>query len=876
MEGGLTETGTAAASGASPAPASAQALPALEALQILDQVGDAVVAVDREWRCTYANAVAVSMARLPAGGLLGGNLWELFPALAATSAAPVFRRSMEQRERASADLFYEPLGIWAEVDLRPAADGGLLLVARDVTGRKQAERREGELRAMLDGIPALVAYIGPDFRYRYANRRYSEWLRKPLAEILGRTPGEAFGGPAWRHIEPQLARALAGETVVYEMSFDYPDGQSRWVRPTYLPDRDPSGEVRGAVILVQDLTDLRRATEELRRSEQQYRFLANAVPQLVWVADAAGHTEYLNHYWYEYTGASREEGIGAWNRVVPAEDSAAMVAVFAAASGSRAPFEIEYRLRRQADGEFRWHLARATPVRGASGEIVQWIGTAIDIHDRKRAELDLRKARRDLFDILESITESFIALDRDWRFVYANARVAEKLGRSREELIGRSIWEIAPESVATDFYPKYHQVMRDRVPVSFEVRYPDNRWFQVHAHPTEAGMSAYIVDCTEQKRTEEALRQKAKLESIGLLAGGIAHDFNNLLVGILGAASLAQETIAAGRPEHDLVRLIADSAERAAALTRQMLTYAGKSRPEKQAVDLNTIVTDTVRLMRSTIPSTVRVEAALDPALGAFTGDAGQIQQVVLNLLTNAAEAIPQPAGGEIAIRTRRFSPAEPWTGGVDVLPPGDYAELEVSDTGQGMPAEVVDRIFDPFFTTKFTGRGLGLAAVQGIVHNHEGAIEVSSEPGRGTRFRVRLRAAAPATAAPAPAAEVRPGSGTVLVIDDEGSVRETCRRILERHGYRVLLASGAAEGIGTFRAHRASLAAVLLDLSMPEQNGLDVLRSLEREIDGVRVILSSGYGRDGVEQELKRYPSVSFLRKPYRTQELLRALQAQ
>ena len=735
------------------------------------------------------------------------------------------------------------------------------------------ELQERELRMVIDAVPALIAYIDRNFRYRYVNRRYSEWFCRSAREIEGRTIEEAFGPAMWAMIEDKIRKALAGETVTFLLHHEYPD-QARWVRATYVPDIVGTGEVRGVVILVQDVTEAQKAEEELRRSEEQYRFLANALPQMVWVANAAGETEFLNDFWYEYTGATREEGIRAWDRVVPPGDAAAVVAAWQAAAPAGKPFEIEHRVRRGADGVERWHLSRINPVLDARGEPARWIGTALDIHDRKTSELELSKARRDLSDILESITESFIALDRDWRFVYVNAQVAKRLQVSREDLIGRNIWESVEEIVKTLFYPKYRQVMEQRVPLQFEVAYPGDRWFEVHAHPTEAGMSAYIVDKTEQKRTEEALRQKAKLESLGLLAGGVAHDFNNLLVGILGAAGLAQEMVDPDRPEFELLRLIADSAQRAADLTRQMLTFAGKSSAEKHNLDLNNIIGDTVRLMRSTVPSRIQLTLDLDPALPEFMGDPGQVQQIVLNLLTNAVEAVPQPSSGSVVIHTELRKEAAPRAVGATLLYPGDYILLEVSDTGQGMSPDVVARIFDPFFTTKFAGRGLGLAAVQGIVRAHEGSIEVVSSPGHGATFRVLLRA----TPRVVETSEETPAipalhSGTVLVIDDEFAVRATSERILRHYGYEVLVAGTAAGGAELFRKHRESLTAVLLDVSMPDQSGFDVLRQLAGELGDIRVILSSGHDRHDLEPDLVHFPTVRFLRKPYRGEELLKVL---
>jgi nitrogen-specific signal transduction histidine kinase len=416
--------------------------------------------------------------------------------------------------------------------------------------------------------------------------------------------------------------------------------------------------------------------------------------------------------------------------------------------------------------------------------------------------------------------------------------------------------------------------MTERVPMHFEVAYPGDKWYEVYAHPTETGLSAYIVDKTEHKKAQEALRQKAKLESIGLLAGGVAHDFNNLLVGILGAASLAEEMVDQDRPERELLRLISDSAERAASLTRQMLTYAGKSKTDRLPVDLNRIVIDTVQLLRSTIPPAIQITLDLTPGAPMLTGDPGQVQQIVLNLLTNAIEAIPQGSAGAVRVKTALWKNAGAGPADMENLAPGDYVELQVTDSGLGMTRDVMDRIFDPFFTTKFAGRGLGLAAVQGIVRSHQGSIDVQSEPGHGTTFRVLLRASEGIHEPAPPETRVAPrGNGTVLVIDDESVVRATSERMLSHGGYNVLVAATGAEGIETFREKRHELTAVIIDVSMPDRTGFDVLRELRAELDGVRVFLSSGHGQQDLESELANFPAARFLKKPYRAEELLKAL---
>ncbi len=374
-------------------------------------------------------------------------------------------------------------------------------------------------------------------------------------------------------------------------------------------------------------------------------------------------------------------------------------------------------------------------------------------------------------------------------------------------------------------------------------------------------------DITERKRLEEQLRQTAKLESLGVLAGGIAHDFNNLLVGILGNASLAADNLPAANPNHAFLQEVVKAAERAAMLTRQLLAYAGKGRFETHRANLSELVREAAGLVQAAAPKWVRVRFELDPDLPAVEVDVAQIQQVVMNLVMNAAEAMGQDPG-TVLITTASVDADLQYLGTLrtafDVVP-GRYVCLEVNDTGCGMDESTVSRIFDPFFTTKFHGRGLGLSAVQGIVRSHKGALKVYSTPGKGSTFKLLLPAVAEASAA-VPSASVPEdlrGEGTVLVVDDEATVRGAAQAALERFGYSVLVAADGSEALDVFAAQpRISL--VLLDLTMPVMNGEETLRKLKILRPDVRVVLSSGYNEVEAIRRFTGKGLAGFIQKPY------------
>jgi PAS domain S-box-containing protein len=392
-----------------------------------------------------------------------------------------------------------------------------------------------------------------------------------------------------------------------------------------------------------------------------------------------------------------------------------------------------------------------------------------------------------------------------------------------------------------------------------------------------ARMIGLGMDVTERRLLEEKLRKAQKMESIGLLAGGIAHDFNNLLTGILGNVSLALEVMPKSHPAAPLVENALRASERAADLTRQLLAYSGKGKFVIEKLDLSAQVREIASLIHATIPKLVRLTLDLRADLPPIEADSSQIQQVIMNLMINAAEAIGDREGTvlvstglEIADEqyvSEHFAP--------DELRPGSYVYLEVHDTGCGMDRETQAKLFDPFFTTKFTGRGLGLSAVSGIVRGHRGAIQVFSVPGAGSTFRVLFPAVA-GSAAPEARTETGAdlcGSGLVLLIDDEEPVRTTAEAALRRYGYHAAVARDGVEGVEVFRRSPGEFVAVLLDLTMPVLGGQGTLRLIRQVRPDVPVIGSSGYNETEASRQFPAGELAGFLQKPYTSAALARKL---
>ena len=383
----------------------------------------------------------------------------------------------------------------------------------------------------------------------------------------------------------------------------------------------------------------------------------------------------------------------------------------------------------------------------------------------------------------------------------------------------------------------------------------------------------------ERDRIRRQMLLNQNYESLGVLAGGIAHDFNNLLLGVMGNASLLKDSVAGNERDEALLADILKASERAADLCSQMLAYAGKGRFQISQVDLNETARGTLNLIESSAPKSITVSSELEPDLPMVEADQRQLRQILMNLLLNAVESIEDD--GTVTLRTglRDFTVGElrSMVQG-RMVSPGEHVFCEVQDTGRGIAPEVREKIFDPFFSTKFTGRGMGLAAVQGIVRSHGGALSFESQPGKGTIFRVIL----PVADKPEEDEDVQDTPhpvtgwgfpGKVLVADDEDGVRAFLERVLDEAGASAIFASNGSEAVELFRRYQDEIAVVLVDLMMPRMDGVETIRRLRSIDPKVAAILTSGFSEDDLEERYPGHPPAEFLHKPYSAEELVTKL---
>jgi PAS domain S-box-containing protein len=516
-----------------------------------------------------------------------------------------------------------------------------------------------------------------------------------------------------------------------------------------------------------------------------------------------------------------------------------------------------------------------------------------EVAEREGTEKELEASQKRLRTIFEGLEDALFVHDLDGRILDCNRAACDTMGYTRDELLAMRTVDFDTPEFAEGFRERIaHQLREGSYHCVGELITKGGRRITVDIHTTRIDfqgrpailalnrdISDRVKAEKEHRLMEEKLQHTQKLESLGVLAGGIAHDFNNLLAGVLTNASLALIQMEENSGMRECIEQVEIAAQRASDLARQMLAYSGKGKVVAELVDLGELVDEMAHLLASSISKNAVLKLRVVDDLPAISADPTQIRQVVMNLITNASEALGADQGTvELVTGTVEVSTNDRLESYFDDrVPTGSYVYVEVSDTGKGMDRETLDRIFDPFFTTKFTGRGLGLASVIGIVQGHGGTIQVRSEPGRGSTFRVLFPAAGKCVAprADRPVLRISPAqSGMILIVDDEEAVLSAARRTLELVGYEVIVAQDGVAGIEAFRAHSSDIALVLLDWTMPRMEGKAVLREIRGIQPGVPVVLSSGFSEMNTLAECVGLMPSGFIQKPYLATDLINLVQ--
>jgi PAS domain S-box-containing protein len=753
------------------------------------------------------------------------------------------------------------------------------------------------LLALADLLPVMTAYVDREHRYRFMNKPLAEWLGRPRREMIGLKMPEVIGKRAYAEREPMLAAAMAGERKFFASSFDHPTRGPIAAQSDYVPWVNPAtNEVEGVVIVITDVTEQRIAERSIRESEERFRRIANSAPALMWVTRLDRVRDFVNEAYAEFAcgpGCGHEEARTLdWRTRIHPDDVDRVVAESVAGEASLEPFSLEARYRRH-DGEYRWLRTVSQPRFGPDGELVGFIGVGSDITVAKEAELELRRqveaqtaqlaaSEAQFRAVFEAALEVMVLLKPDGTVIAVNNRREMWRYEDPSEAIGKKLWD-APTMQA---YPQHIPVMKRGIAkaakgdvftteVKMERDGHPTAFLDVSVQPVRAPDNSILYllfearDITDLKAAQEQLRQSQKMEALGQLTGGIAHDFNNLLTVVVGGLD-----IVAKRTEDPKLRRYAENAlaaaERGARLTGQLLAFSRVQRLEVTPTFVAPLIQNMRPLLRNVLGPGIEKRFDLDEAMMPVMADPTQLEVAVLNLAINARDAMPEGGVLNFVSKPVRIS-NDP------ELEDGDYIELTISDTGVGMPPEVLERAFEPFFTTKEVGKGtgLGLSMVYGMARQSGGAARIESTPGQGTSVSLLFRRADSAPEEAAAGAEEpvahrkAPASRSILVIDDDPDVRGFMVETLEEQGYRVREASAGEEGLAEVAREAPDL--VILDFIMPGMSGAEVAsRILETRPDQA-ILFVSGYSEtDAVKRTA---PDAPLLAKPFRADALDRAV---
>jgi two-component system cell cycle sensor histidine kinase/response regulator CckA len=752
------------------------------------------------------------------------------------------------------------------------------------TLRLAMERKQGELAA--SRLAAIVensddAIVGHDLEgiVRTWNAGATRIYGYASEEMLGRSIGVLFPRERLQEASDVLRRVGDGEHVLaYDAAQVTKAGVTIMVSLTVSPVLGSGGMTTGASFIARDVTGRKRMEEALRASERRLQAIIDSEPECVKVVGLDGVILDMNPAGLAMVEATRKEDVvgRALIDFIHPEDRAAYSCLVSETSGGGSCVFRMVGLK----GAVRWMESQTVPLYDDSGRVASILGVTRDVTAHRNTEEALRESERRYRLLFEESPQPMWVYDLSTlRFLAVNDAACRHYGYSREEFLAMTMAALRPsedladvrsEVAKVDGGPRLKQLRRhlrkDGTLIEVEV---DTYSIAFGESPARL---VQITDITDRRRLEEQFRQAQKMEAVGRLAGGVAHDFNNVLGVILGYAELIRRGARPGEPLWERVDEILKAAGRASDLTRQLLAFSRKQVLQSRVLDLNVVAGEMERMLQRLIGEDIRLVTSFAPDLGRVMADPGQVSQIIVNLAVNARDAMPE--GGTLILETANVDLDHSYVNEHAEARLGRHVMLAVSDTGTGMTPEVKARIFEPFFTTKEEGKGtgLGLATVYGIVRQSGGHINVYSEAGRGTTFKIYLpRVEEAAEVATADLGKPPGGTETILVVEDDEALREIVSELLREAGYRVIVAAHGEEALGVGAQNGGPPDLVITDVVMPRMTGRALSEQLRALGPRLRVLFMSGYTDAAVLYQGLLEPGTAFLQKPFGPEALLR-----
>lgn len=851
---------------------------------ILDGMSEGILEITPTGRIVYANPIAISLLGVPEQLLLGKKIYDLLTDSDAQKIKSLKDDCIQVSKGKQQDFFFELDGSLIKADylaLKEDSSTNSILILNDVTDqtRAQAKLKESEEkhRVMIENTGTAIVIVEDDMTISAANSELENLSGYMKEEIEGKMKWTEFINPQdVEKMKAYHAGRREGQGNVpggYEFRMIDRNGLQKDI---FLKVNLVPGTRRSIGSLI-DITPLKKAQEELRQNEEKYRSILENIAEGYFEVDLSGSFTFFNDSLCKIIGYSKDELIGMNNRDYTSPETAKkMYEVFNNVYQTGAPLRVgDFEVIRK-NGEISVLELSTSLIRNAAGEPTGFRGVVRDITGRKKAQealLESESKFRTLFELTPQAI-ALISLEND-KIEDINQKFCELFKVSREETIGKTPFELEfPSSKDRQMFLDSLRGTGEVEELEMEFKARDGARFktQMFAKPIQLTGQKYILtifhDITAQKKLEAQLLQAQKMEAIGTLAGGIAHNFNNLLMGIQGYTSLALLDLEKRHPIYNKLENIEKLVQSGSKLTNQLLGYARGGKYEVRSMSLNRLVKDIADTFGQTRKD-IKVHQLLDDDLLGVEVDQGQMEQVMLNLFVNAADAMP--SGGDLYVQTQNAA-SEAMEAKSYEVKPGDYVILTIRDSGIGMSKDTMARIFEPFFTTKEMGRGtgLGLASVYGIIKAHGGYIDVASDVGTGTTFGIYLPASKnPIDDLSDTPKKIQKGTGTVMMVDDEKMILEVGEQMLNEIGYEVVTAESGKAAIDLYKQFSEKIDLVILDMIMPEMGGsetYDQLKSIDPEI---KVLLSSGYSINGQATEILQRGCKGFIQKPFAIKEV-------